>query len=109
MVIINTDDNLNFYPQATDDAERPEIATLIISKTDGDKLIKDRQSITTLTLAETDLQDQDLYQLSNLYASDDSGIDFTVVLKDVVYVPYDAYYGTSEVKDKSEGGKRRRE
>ena len=97
-MIINTDDNLNIYPQAPDDMARPEIPTLIIKNSDGLKLIKDFGQVLKVQLIESDLKSQDLYQLSNLYASDLSGVYFTVILKDVVYSPYNAYFGMTEVE-----------
>lgn len=99
VIVINTDDNLNIYAQAGDDQERPEVPTLIIKKTDGDKLVGDIMSVINVTLIEDGVINTDLYRQSHLYASDVNGIAFTVILKDVVYAPYDAAYGIEEVVD----------
>lgn len=97
VVLINTEDNINLLPGAPDDVARPEIPMMIISSSDGSRLLRDVGKVTVMTFFEDNLQLVDLYQHSNLYASDASGIFFSVVLKDVVYAPYQAFYGATEV------------
>jgi hypothetical protein len=70
---------------------------MIISSSDGSRLLGDVGKVTVMTFFEDNLQLVDLYQHSNLYASGASGIFFSVVLKDVVYAPYQAFYGATEV------------
>eukprot|EP00038_Savillea_parva_P018295 m.22914 g.22914 ORF g.22914 m.22914 type:complete len:1048 (+) comp4043_c0_seq1:51-3194(+) len=87
VIIVNSVDSYRLYMQAPEGVSLPNVSVVIVSSSDG-KVITDaytRVGPSQANFQEVAAQETVLYRQSNLYASDKSGIDFSISLKNVLY------------------------
>ncbi|EGD81823.1 hypothetical protein PTSG_02537 [Salpingoeca rosetta] len=100
IVIVNDADTLDFR-MAGEEGLELDIPAFMVQKSTGATLEDtfDKNGVDIIaSLIEDNIQEQEIMQTSNLFVSDASGIDFTLSLQDVAYLPYFSSTGT-EVAD----------
>eukprot|EP00040_Diaphanoeca_grandis_P035629 m.224551 g.224551 ORF g.224551 m.224551 type:complete len:1019 (-) comp33435_c2_seq1:293-3349(-) len=91
LIVVNSDDIFLPYMQASSGSEYPNIPVVMINMTAGQTLItKITDGVATgddvsVEIAENNTMEKVLYQTTNLYMSDTSGIHFSISLKDVSF------------------------
>jgi len=86
LIIVNDGDLWMPYMQAASGAAYPVLPVVMVNKTSGEYLItKATNGDISAYISENDTSEKALYQTSNLYMSDQSGIHFSVSLKNVAF------------------------
>eukprot|EP00049_Salpingoeca_infusionum_P015412 m.299591 g.299591 ORF g.299591 m.299591 type:complete len:1139 (+) comp15872_c1_seq3:134-3550(+) len=100
VIIANSDEDLSFRMGVTKGDVLPTIPAFMVTKATGDKLKKYSEGTTLgVSMIEEGVEERSLLKTSNLFASDNKGVDYTVSLNNVAYVSLVESQSDTEIVD----------
>eukprot|EP00041_Stephanoeca_diplocostata_P033151 m.1086951 g.1086951 ORF g.1086951 m.1086951 type:complete len:1069 (+) comp24281_c0_seq2:199-3405(+) len=87
LIVINTVDSHELYMMAPEGMSLDNMTVLVVSSSDGQILLNqiNQDPLQQVSATEADVSETFLYRTSHLYASDASGLKYSVSLKNVMY------------------------